>query len=815
MNTKHQPNNYSPQPYFIPGEEESFDFKRYISLFISNWYWFAITLFMSLSIAYGINRWSEKMYTVSSTLLIKDDRFAGTAAGLSNIFPGGEAYKNQQNLNNEIGILRSFSLNYRIMKEMPDFHVVYVKVGKRGIAETRMYNENPFIVRYGSLSEQTMNYPVTIRILSEERYLLRMNSYYDFEKEMRFGEQFNEMGFNFSIEPRNNDYPLFNPDGSNRYYFYFVSPASMANRYRSSLSVNPIAEEASLVTLSTTGPVKEQEADYLNKLMEVYIQQGLELKNQTAERTIGFIDDQLGVISDSLALAEGDMESFRLGNRLIDISQEGSLIQSKLEQIENEKTRLMLQKRYYEYLQHYIESKNESGDIVAPSVMGVTDPLLMSLVSELSLLQKQKMKLGMNLDESLEPVRFLDESVLSVKKAIGENIASGLENIDEITADADRRLRQVETSLNRLPSIERKLINIQRKFDLNNTVYTFLLEKKAEAGIARAANVPDNRIIDYAGSYSTSMIKPKPRQNYLIALLLGLLIPVTGILVIDALNNKIIDKRDVEKRTAAPVIGYVSHNSLKTELPVVENPGSSLSESFRSVRTNLKYFLKDKTCPVISVSSTITAEGKTFVSVNLAAIIAMSGKKVLLVGLDLRKPRLHRIFSQENDDGLSSYLIGEQKFEGVIKKTDIDNLWYVNAGPVPPNPAELIESASMGEFMEKAKKKFDYIILDTPPVAIVTDTLLVSAITDFYLFIVRQRYTSKNTIELVDELYRNESIKSLGIVINDISISGYYGYGLRYGYSMGYGYNYGYNYYSQYGKYGYSDSAKGYYTEDS
>jgi len=289
-----------------------------------------------------------------------------------------------------------------------------------------------------------------------------------------------------------------------------------------------------------------------------------------------------------------------------------------------------------------------------------------------------------------------------------------------------------------------------------------------------------------------------------------------GIILIDYLNNKIIDKNDIEKVTTVPVIGFISHNSLKTELPIVENPGSTLSESFRSVRTNLKYFLKETQCPVIAVSSTITSEGKTFVSANLASILTLSGNKVLLVGLDLRKPRIHKIFGINNDLGISNFLIGEKKFEDVVIKTEIDNLWYAPAGPVPPNPAELIDSEAMRDFIEKSKKKFDYIIIDTPPVAIVTDAILVSPFTDFYLFVVRQRYSSKNTLELIEDLHRKGNIKNLGIVMNDISLTGYYGYGLRYGYSAGYGYSYGYNYYGHgnNGRYGYSDEAKGYYSEE-
>ena len=194
----------------------------------------------------------------------------------------------------------------------------------------------------------------------------------------------------------------------------------------------------------------------------------------------------------------------------------------------------------------------------------------------------------------------------------------------------------------------------------------------------------------------------------------------------------------------------------------------------------------------------------------------MSGKKVLLVGLDLRKPRIHKLFGTKNDSGISNFLIGQDKFEDVIVKTEVENLWYAAAGPVPPNPAELIDSPPMAEFIEKAKKKFDFIIIDTPPVAVVTDALLCSAFTDFYIFVVRQRYSSKNTLKLIDDLYKNENLKSLGIIINDISLSGYYGYGLRYGYTPGYGYSYGYNYYGSYADrmYGYSGASKNYYKED-
>jgi tyrosine-protein kinase Etk/Wzc len=809
MNTSPYP---QPSYYLEPGENETINFKRYLSLFFSNWYWFAFSLFIAMSVAYGINRWSTRVFTVSSTMLIKADQ----NSALSNIFPGSDSYRNQQNLTNEMWILRSFDLNRRVMQQLPDFLVDYTKVGKRGIAEKRLYTDCPFVVVYDSANYQPAGRPVYIKITSSGEYKIGFNGHRNLDKTMPFGERFTGSGFNFRIMLRDSSKPAFDPDGSNKYYFTFNSPESLANSYRSRLSIVPVEENASLVTLSISGLVAQQQADYLNMLAKVYLQYGLDAKNETATKTIGFINEQLGKISDSLKVTDGELADFRRHNNILDLSSEGSLLQRRIEEADAEKSKLLLQKTYYEYLKNYVETKNETGDLITPSAMGVSDQLLMGLVNELAQAIQQKKILSVNLALSTSPLTLANEKIAVLRKAIAENISDGLKNINDALNEAEKKINGISTSINRLPLVERQMINVQRKLDVNNTVYTYLLEKRAEAGIAQASNVPDNKQIDMAGNYSSYRIKPKEKQNLMVALALGLLVPLISILLIDYLNNKIIDKKDVERGTKAPIVGFVSHNRLKTELPVIENPGSTISESFRAVRTNLKYFVKDIKSPVISVSSTITAEGKTFISANLASIMAMAGKKVLLMGLDLRKPRIHRILGTANEKGISSFLIGEAVFEDILFKTRIENLWYAASGPVPPNPAELIDSDKMIEFINLAKERFDYIIIDTPPAAIVTDALLVSSLTDLYLFVVRQRYTSRSTLELIEELHNNKNIKSLGVVLNDINLSGYYGYGLRYGSYFGYGYNYGYNYYgySGYGKYGHYESSKGYYKED-
>jgi tyrosine-protein kinase Etk/Wzc len=804
--------DYNSGNFIIP--EDNIDFKRYMSLFISNWYWFAITLFISLSVAYGINRYSGEVYTITSTLLIKDEKIGGGTSEMSNIIPGGDIFKSTQNLNNEIGILKSFSLNYRTMEELAQFQTVYVSVGRRGIAESRLYKECPFVVLTKSINKQPKSVPVTIYVLSRDSYRLELDGAFNLTRTLNFGDRFNERGFDFTIELQDSTNIFSNGNTSpKRFYFYFESAERLANMYRSKLNISPISEDATLVTLSVTGFVREQEADYLNKLMDLYIKGGMELKNSIAKSTIVFINDQLGIISDSLSKAEATLENFKLTNNINDLSQEGALIQNRLERFENEKITIELQKQYFEYLDNYINSRNESGEIISPSLMGITDPEIKKLVDDLSSAQQQKKQFIFNFQEPLSAAGLIDDKIELIRGSMKENLRNNLNNLGISLADVNQRIAGIEVELRKLPGTERSMINIQRKFDLNNTVYTYLLEKRAEAGIAMASNVPSNRVIDKAAAYNASRIKPKVSENYTIAIVLGFLIPLLAIFLIDYLNNKIIDRKDVEKGTKVPVLGFISHNDNKDELPVVLKPGSTLSESFRSIRTALKYYIKGNDHPVVSVLSTISSEGKTFISMNMAAIISMTGKKVLLVGLDMRKPRIHKILDIDNSSGMSIYLIGKCVFSDVIRETHVENLWYAPSGPVPPNPAELIESDRMREFLEEAKKEFDIIILDTPPVAVVTDALLLAPFVDVNIFIVRQRYTSKNTLELIQDFYESKELKNLGIIINDISMTGYYGYGLRYGYSMGYAY--GYNYYGAYGdrKYGYYKKSHGYYSE--
>jgi capsular exopolysaccharide synthesis family protein len=792
---------------------DDIDLMRYVSLFISNWLWIAGSLFIALATAYVVNHYAQRVYNVKSTMLIKEQETSGVVASMDQIF-AGDLYNPYPNLNDEVAILTSYTLNRRVIEELPEHHIAYFPVARHGIPWQRTYGTSPFILRKLD-DNQPEGKVMTIRFAGPDSYRIEVSSDKkgkktddDEDRILKTGEPYNFHGFNFVLELRDSTRRLY---AGQRWHVWFESADALASRYRSSLKVEPVEDYARVFTLSFDGYSPQQGADYLNALMEMYILQGKEWKSRAADNTISFIEAQLGLISDSLRVAENTMENFRLNNRFVDLTLEGTLVLERLEKFEGEKNQLEMQMQYFEYLLDYIDSREENEAIISPGVMGVTDPVLVKLVDEFSVLQQQKKQMVFTVNENQPQVQLMNQRLEDARLALRENVNSTISQLKLSVTNVNQRIAAVEKELSRLPGTERRLITIQRKFDLNNSVYTYLLERRAEAGIAKASQITDNRIIDRAMAQNTVKVKPKEMKNYLTALLLGLLIPMGLIVIFDLMNNKIIGRHDIERLTRAPIIGYISHSDYHVEDPVAQKPGSTLAESFRAVRTSLAFYTGQTKCPVIIISSPVSGEGKTFVSVNLATIISMMNKKVLIVGLDLRKPRVHAILRAGNGHGMSEYLSSSATFEEVIVPTEIENLWFAPSGPVPPNPAELIGSARMAEFIARARSEYDTVIIDTPPVGIVTDALLLSQMANVSLFVVRQRYTTRGSVQLLDEIYRKGEMSNVAMVVNDISTSGYYGYGLRYGYSLGYGNRYydpG-NYYTRGG-----GKNSGYYTND-
>jgi len=777
------------QPHNNIYQEESIDIKKYLFKFLANWYWFALALGIALSIAYMVNRYSEPTYTIGSSIIIADQQ--NEASSIESIVQelGRFRVRKKAEVVNEISILKSYKMARLALEEL-DFEILYVEVGRREIAETKMYHNCPFIVIPDTTFEQLHNYPVNVKILSDKEYLLEINDRFNIERKMQFSEVFEAEIFKFKIELRDTEKFEFNENTSNKYFFRFSDINTLSKAYQNKLNINVNDEKGSILNLSINGFVPQKMAVYLNKLTEVYIRSALIEKNERAENTLEFIDEQLDIIVKDLNAAEVRLQDFRTQNKVINLSQKGSLLFNELSNIQNERFIYDVKAKYLEYVETCLQEKEPNEAVVAPSVLGISDPALQKLIETYNTRIAEKTKFSNVAKEDAPNIIIIQNEINNLRITLSDYIVSTKET-NQIALNAfNQKEVLVNQQIYKLPLNERQQINIEREYKLNNELYTFLLEKRAEAGITKASNVADNKILDIARPENANQLTPKRSQNYLIALVLGLGIPGAVILLLDFLNTKIEDKKDIERNTNIPIIGTIGHNETHSNIPVFIDPKSGLAESFRTLRTNLQYILREKNQKTIMITSTISGEGKTFAAVNLAAIMAMSEKKVLLIGLDLRKPNMHKIFELPNEIGISTYLSNQNEYKEVIKETHIDHLFIAPSGPIPPNPAELIETERMKSFFEQAAKDFDYIVIDTPPIALVTDALLISQYSSANLFMIRQRYSNKHVFDLINKLQQEQKIPNMNLLVNDLKIPKYYGY--NYGYAYGYGYGYGY-----------------------
>jgi len=789
----------------LPQEEETLDIKKYLFMVLANWYWFVLSVFVCLFVAYLINRYSEPIYSVSSSLIIRDDDNMKGFTGAENLIQSLRLVKNTKSVQNEIGILKSYTLAQRSIQELgDDFSITYVGLGRRGIKEAKLYKNAPFRVSIDTTVGIPYDCPIYLTILSNSEYQLEIDGDYGINEKHKFGEWIKKNGLGFQILLKNLDKIKVEVIGR-KFYFVYKSVNELSNTYRNKINVTLNDKRGSLLSITSTGFVAEQETDYLNKLMEVYIRSGLEDKNRIGENTIKFIDTQLVDVSDSLKSAEQKLQNFRVSNKIIDLSAEGNLLFDKLKGIQEQRANLELKKRYYNYLSDYLQKKKNLKEIVAPSALGVEDIQLSSLLEQISQAYIQREELLLTATQGNPSLAQVDNRLENLNRTLVEKTSSLIAANSIASQEIAGQLSGVEKEMLRIPTSERMLINTQREFDLMNGQYNYLLQKRAEAGIAKASNIADNKVLDYALPDNALLIKPNRKINFAFGLLIGLLMPLIIIIIVNALNDKIVDLKEVERFLKIPIVGSVGHNKFNIELPVIDKPKSTIAESFRAIRTNLQYLLQNPEQKVIAITSTISGEGKTFITANLAAIIATANKKVLVVGMDLRKPKLQNIFGVSIQKGLSTYLIGKDTEEDIVQPTQVENLFYAPSGPIPPNPAELIGNPKMDSFINWAKKNYDIILLDTPPIAIVTDAMLAQRFSDVTLFILRFGYSNRNVLRFFENITSQDKTSSYGLVINDLENKRVYGYSYRYGYT------YGYNYRSNYGYY---YDKNGYYSDD-
>jgi capsular exopolysaccharide synthesis family protein len=769
-----------PQSASSGGGKVSIDYRRILFHAFRFWYLVLLSLLTGLVSAYMINRYATRIYPVTASMIIRESAENADAKFLYNN-PLVNTYRNYFN---EIYIIRSYPLITSVVEDL-NFHVRIVKEGD--IKTTEQYNLVPVDVELVS-KERSMS--LRLELLGGSRYRC-VNTSDENAKEFYMNDTVDYQGTKFVVTPRQGE----TIRKGEKYLVQFLDPVNIAGSYISKLRVTWAAQGSSLLNLDINGPIAQKEIDFLNKLIDYYQRYDLEKKNLAASRSLAFINGQLKEIGDSLKIFETAMENFKKQNFVTDLTTEAQSLYEELKVLSEQHAALKFTKNYYDYLNTYLKKSEGLDQVILPVSIGVEDQVLNTMVNKMIDIQIEMNGLALlrpQNDMMKQKVEVLRASLGDVKGQIMEAV-SNVRSTDDIKLRGLRQqIESLERKLRGLPGVERRLINIQRNYTLSENLYIYLLQKRAEAGISRASTTTDIVPVN-PPRQAGGPITPKVLQNYALWGGAGLILPFLIFVLMEVLNTRIQSREDVERITSIPFLGGIGHKETDSNLVVYEKPKSAIAESFRALRSNLNYFTANKDRKVFMITSSVSGEGKTFTTINLATVLALSGKKTIIIGADLRKPRLYNDFNLTNDAGLSTYLSGMHSIEQIIQQTGVAHLDLISGGPVPPNPSELILSNRMDELMTELVKRYEFVLLDTPPLALITDGLVLSKYVDHTIYLIRQNYTPKGMLATVEEMYQTGKLRNISLVLNDVYRSGPgYGYG-HYGYGA-YGYGYGYVY---------------------
>lgn len=758
--------------------------RKYAFEALRYWYLFVLALIISLVWAWYKNEYTHRVFPVGMSLIVRSQSNADNSAAM--------LYNNAlinavPNHYDQAHLIKSDPLLTKVVEKL-GLHIAYYKEGN--IKTTEIYPGLPLQFIADKTGEQLpFGKSFIVQLIDETHFYFReqrQDDDYELDAtdQHTFGEVLEYGNKHFRIKKAENFYV--NDFTSQPLIVRVNHPASVASAYSGRVAVRWQEMGSGVLNLSINGPTPQKEVDFLNALGETFIEENALKKSQNASKTIAFINDQLNLISDSLFRVENRLEQFKKTNYQATLVDKTVGIFDRLQTFEGSRAAQGFQLRYYDYLIDYIKNGKEGSDVIVPASIGLDDPLLSSLIEKFVELQLNREEMTRNTNNENPYLVGLKGQLADLKKNIIENVENQKQNVLLDQKNLSGEINKLEKEIRALPAAEREYVNIQRMYNLSEDLYVFLMQKRAEAGITEASTTSDITVVNPAKLLGGA-ISPDTKKNYILALLFGLFPPIAFIFLKNYLNNKVQDKEQIANYTNMPLLGNVGHKGNGDNLVVVNRPKSAVSEAFRSIRSNLQFFggSRDKDSKVYVVTSSISGEGKTFCSINLATVFAYSGKKTLILGADLRKPKIYQDFELSNETGLSNYLAKTAGLEEIIQQTKVDNLDMISGGVIPPNPSELLMSRRMKELMAELEQRYDTIIIDTPPIGLVTDALVLMPYADHSVFVVRQNYTPVNLIKNAQELYLAGKITNISILLNDLKTR-------RSDYGYGYGYGYGY-----------------------
>lgn len=768
------------EQYFDEDKTESINLREQIELYLIHWKWFALGVFLMLVGAYLFLRYSTPVYKATSVIMLKDEYRGGAANELSVFSDLGVLKGTKDNAENEMEILRSRTLSEKVVEKL-QLNISYLKDGK--IKSSDLYKNSPVNIDVVDLTEESKLY-TSLRL---EVKGIDNNNYHLFFQEKKIDEYkygdtiVNNLG-KFVI---NKDKENFPNEGFN-ITIILQSIKKTAQSYRAQMQINPLGKYTSVLELTMLHSNKEKAEDYLNTLVELYNSEGIADRRFVSENTLEFLSKRLDVLADELEEVESEAEKFKKENRITDILTETKVWVENASEFE---------KKYIDINNRIEIIDNVITGFIDEDTKGKSFPMLDALTSDPSLAtaieeHNRQILYRNSLARSAGPenskIKQLDLQIEAYKKAIRGNLTQLKSNLLITRAEINKQRGSLSGRIGSIPTLEKEFKGIGRQQGVKNALYLYLLQKREETEISIVATAPNAKIIDYAQS-SDAPVSPKRNMIYLAALVLGILIPFAIIYLINLMDTKVKSRFDVEKLLTVPFLGDVPHSESNEEI-IKPDSRSGSAEALRIIRTNMEFILsqvpKDR-AKTVFITSTLPKEGKTFVAVNLAGTFALSGKKTLLIGMDIRNPKLSDYLKLPSK-GLTSYLASNDvDLDSIIVKQEGYKEFYVMPpGIIPPNPAELLMSTKIAEMFEYLKAKFDYIIVDTAPVSLVTDTLLIAQNADAFVYVIRENYLDKRMLHIPQKLYKEKKLPNMSVLLNDTYS--------RKGYGFGYGYGYGY-----------------------
>ncbi len=763
------------QPDFSTDEEPEFNLNDYIRRYFRYWYLFPIFLVITLTAAFFYLQIAQPVYSTKSSILIKEEKSIGGSQGdilteMSSQFGGNKLVEN------ELEIIKSQSLMEQVIKNL-SLDVAYTS--KDGLRTVNLYKTSPVIIKPEVITDFGLEEPLVIHIVDSTHFRFNNEA-----KEFTFGQRFNNAWGAFVIKrgivSEYDDVEV-----------HFMDVKGLAESMLKRFTVLQPNIKSTVLELTFEDTHVQRSKDVLNTLLDVYVQSSLADKNSEASNTLKFIENRLGLITGELGDVEKDVESYKTNQGITDISEESKLFLENIKENDAQLNEVNTKISILESVDNYIQNAGEGA--VAPATYMIDDPVLVSLLTKFNELELQRERYARTTSVNNPLLQTINTQLEGTRQSIRENV----QNLKRGMAVTRKNLEGINTrfsaGLRSIPKKEREFVGIKRQQSIKEELYLYLLQKREETALAYAATVTDSRLID-APISTFKPIRPKTAMIWLGSGVAGLVIPLLLINLLFMLNNTVQTREEIEKITHASTMGEIGQ--MKT---AKGNPGedaiikmtsrSAVAEQFRALRTNLQY-LGDGSCRVMMFTSSIGGEGKSFISINLAASLAYSDKRVLLIGLDLRKPTLHERLQIPNKYGASNCLIGQGKPEDFIQNTGVHPKFDVlTSGPIPPNPSELLSNGRLPVLLAHLRETYDYILIDSPPYGLVTDSSLIAEHVDATLYIVRFNYTLTDHLKRIGELQRARRFSNLSVIFNGVK------YGAGYGYGYGYG-GYGYGYYS-------------------